>query len=80
MRVAEHGETIGAKLDASSDGVETRCHGLVRKSVDQVEVDAADAGPTQPSGRSHGLLKTLHPIDRTLDPGIEALHAEARRG
>ena len=75
--VTEHREPVGAKFDAASDGVEARRHGLVRQSVDQVEIDAGYAGPSQPGRRGSGLLETLHPVDGALDHGIEALHAEA---
>src|SRR5664279_5164144 len=61
MRVTEHGEAVGAKLDAAPDGVETGGKGLVRQSVDQVEIDATDAGAPQAFHRRSGLLKALHP-------------------
>src|SRR6266702_110112 len=50
----------------------------MRQAVDQVEVDAVDAGAPQTSGRSRGCLKALYPIDGALYRRIEALHAEAR--
>jgi hypothetical protein len=49
----------------------------VRQSVDQIEVDAGNAGPPQTPGRNRSLVETLHPVDGALDHGIEALHAEA---
>ena len=78
MGIAEHRKAVRAQLDAFVDGVETRRDGLVRQSVDQIEIDAGDAGPPQAFGRGGGLLETLHPVDGALHGRIEALHAEAR--
>ena len=76
--VAENREAVRTKLDAPPDGIEAGGDGLMRQSVDQIEVDAGDAGPPQALGRSCGLLETLHPVDGALHDGIEALHAKAR--
>ncbi len=78
VRVTEHGEAVGAKLEAAANRVEAGGDGLVRQSIDQIEVDAGDAGAPQALGRGGGLLETLHPVDGALHGGIEALHAEAR--
>ena len=79
VRVAKHRKTLGTtKFDASADRVETRRDGLVRQSVDQIEVDAGDADSPQAFVRGGGRIKALHPIDGALDDRIETLHAKAR--
>ncbi len=75
--VAKNGKAIRTKLDASPDGIETGGDRLIGQSVDQIEVDAGDAGSPQACRRIGGLLEALHPIDGALDHGIEALHAKA---
>jgi hypothetical protein len=77
MRVAEHGEAAGPQLDAAIDGIETGGDRLVRQSVDQIEIDAGNAGLPQAARRRRGLFKALHAVDRVLDRWIEALHPKA---
>ena len=59
VRVAEHGKAIGTQFDALADGVEAGRDGLVRQSIDQIEVDAGDAGPPQACGRGSGLIENF---------------------
>jgi hypothetical protein len=77
FRVAEHGEAVGPQLDAAADGIETGGDRLVRQSVDQVEIDAGNAGLPQAARRRRGLFKALLAVDRALDRWIEALHPKA---
>ena len=78
VRVAEHRKAVGPQFDALADGIEAGTHGLVRQPVDQIEIDAADAGSPQTFGRGGGHRKALHPVDGALHGRIETLHAEAR--
>ena len=39
----------------------------MRQAVDQVDVDAADAGRAQPVDRPRGLVEALEAVDRGLD-------------
>jgi hypothetical protein len=77
VRVAKHRKTVRPQFYASGDSVEARCDGLVRQSIDQVEVDAGDTGAPETCGCGGGDVETLHPVDGALHDRIEALHAEA---
>jgi hypothetical protein len=77
VRVAEHREAIRAKFDALTNRIEARCDGLMRQSVDQIEIDVVDAGSSEICRHGGGLLETLYPMDGALDDRIEALHTEA---
>jgi len=77
MGIAEHREAIGPQFDTSPHGVEAGRNGLVRQAVEEVEVDAGDAGLPQVFDCGLRLRETLDAVDRLLDHGIETLHAEA---
>jgi hypothetical protein len=50
------------------------------KPVDEVEVDAGDAGAAQRLDGARDHVGRLDPVDRGLHPGVEFLDAEARPG
>ncbi len=76
MRIAEHRQAIGAKLDAAPHRIEAGRDGLVRQPVDQVEIHPCNTGLAQIVGRGGGLLETLHPVDGALHDRVETLHAK----
>ena len=78
MGVTEHGEAVGCEAEAAPNRIQARCDGLVRQAVDQVKIDSDDAGVPKLLDYGRRLLEALHPIDRPLHHGIEALHAKAR--
>ena len=77
MGIAEHRKAVGPKREALLDGPDARGDGLVRKSVDQIDVEALHARRAQALHGACGLLEGLDPVDGRLDDGIEALDAQA---
>src|SRR5690606_12917486 len=77
MGIAENRQTIGTHGRGRGRRLYAGADGLVRQSVDQVEIDATDPVFTQASDGFEGLLFALDAVDGLLHHGIVALHAEA---
>src|SRR6185312_10060880 len=78
MGVTKNGKTIRPKRDALMNGIDARCDGLLRQSVDQVEIDAVDTRPPQGCRGGGGLIEALQAVDSALHQRIEALNPETR--
>lgn len=46
------------------------------QTVDEIDIDRADAGGAEPAHGPRGDLETLFAIDRTLNVHVEILHAD----
>jgi hypothetical protein len=77
MRIAEHRKAIRTQLQGALHRIEARSDALVRQSVDQIEIDAGDAGTPQAGDGAFRLLEALYAVDGTLDLRIKALNPQA---
>lgn len=78
MRVAENRKPVRAHGHRRRRALDAGLHRLIWETENEVEVDAAYSVLAQIFDGSGRLRLTLDPVDRFLNNGIEALHAEAR--
>jgi len=75
VSVPEHRHAVGAKRQASRDGIETGSDRLVRQSI---EAEPPDACLSKLLRRDRGPFEALDAIDCLLNDATKALHAEGR--
>src|ERR1043165_7744754 len=78
MRVVEDGDAVRRNVDYLIDRVDKCRDRLMRKPVDQIEIDALESKFARPIDDLPRDLLGLHTIDRLLHPRVKVLHAKAR--
>ena len=76
MRVGKDGKTVRRQCERGVERAGKRLRRLLRQAVDEIDVDAGDAGGTDPRDGGGGILDRLQAVDRLLHVDVEILDAE----